>query len=109
MLRWKSRVPLSIPKLFAAATASTVRLAEVFPSCSLIAFKSCRVLSSTSTSKYSTPQRATLCGRLRAAGGRRGISITKTEAHRRFLHHQGRRQYLREDDINQLPNNLRSA
>src|SRR5688500_7921993 len=44
-----------MPRLLAAATASTVRLAEVSPSCSLITFNNCRLLSSTLTSQHPTP------------------------------------------------------
>jgi hypothetical protein len=41
----------------AAATASTLRLAEVSPSCPLIAFNSCMVLGPTSPPEYPPPPR----------------------------------------------------
>jgi hypothetical protein len=51
------RVAVHTETVLAAATASTLRLAEVSPSCSLIAFSSCMVLSPTTLlpSGYWTP------------------------------------------------------
>src|SRR5687768_8850058 len=43
-----------MPRLLAAATASTVR-PVVSPTCSLITFNNCRLLSSTLTSQHPTP------------------------------------------------------
>ena len=59
-----SCVSLCIPRLLAAATASTLRLAEVSPSCSLIAFSSCMVLLPTMIlpSGYWTLPGYMLCG-----------------------------------------------
>src|ERR687894_1161187 len=44
-----------MPRLFAAAPASTMRVAEVSPSCSLITFNNCKLFSSTLPSQHPTP------------------------------------------------------
>src|SRR5215204_7098053 len=46
-----------MPRPSAAATASTLRLAEASPSCPLIAFNSCMVLGPTSPPEYPPPSR----------------------------------------------------
>ena len=57
-----SDVPLSIPRMSAAASAPTLRLAEVSPSCALIAFNSRMFLSPTIVPERSTTLGYTLCG-----------------------------------------------
>src|ERR671916_1451686 len=49
-----------MPRLFAAAPASTMRVAEVSPNCSLITFNNCKLFSSTLTSQHPTPPGPTL-------------------------------------------------
>src|SRR5215204_4836791 len=90
-----------MPRLFAAAPASTLR-PVVSPNCSLITFNNCRLFSSTLTSQHPTPPGPALCALLRlypiggnpSAATRKpleGILVRLVGIHRGFIARSYRR------------------